>query len=41
MDNLRILLGIRRMDRVPNPRVRELCGVRKVLDEKINEGVLR
>ena len=23
---------IRRMDRVPNTRVRELCGVRKVLD---------
>ena len=41
MDNLRILLSIRRMDRVPNSRVRELCGVRKVLDEKINEGVLR
>ena len=30
VDNLRRLLGIRRLDRVPNARVRELCGVRKV-----------
>ena len=28
MDNLRGLLGIRRMDRVPNAWIRELCGVR-------------
>ena len=35
------LLGIRRIDRVPNARVRELCGVRKCLDEKIDECVLR
>ena len=28
MDNLRELLGINRMDRVPNARIRELCGVR-------------
>ena len=41
MDNLRVLLGIRRMDRVPNARVRELCRVRKSLDEMINEGILR
>ena len=41
MDNLRGLLGIRRMDRVPNARIRELCGVRKGLDERIDEGVLR
>ena len=33
MDNLRGLLGIRRMDRVLNARIRELCGVRKGLDE--------
>ena len=26
MDNLRGLLGIRRMDRFPNARIRELCG---------------
>ena len=31
MDNLRGLLGIRRMDRVPNSRIRELCGVKKGL----------
>ena len=41
MDNLKGLLGIRRIDRVPNARIRELCGVRKGLDERINEGVLR
>ena len=35
MDNFKGLLGIRRMDRVPNARIRELCGV------KIDEGVLR
>ena len=32
MDNLRRLLGIRRMDRVPNARIRKLCRVRKDLD---------
>ena len=26
MENLRGLLGIRRMDRVPKARIRELCG---------------
>ena len=41
MDNLGGLLGIRRMDRVPNARTRELCGVRKGLEERIDEGVLR
>ena len=41
MDNLRGSLGIRRMDIVPNARIRELCGVKKGLDERINEGALR
>ena len=41
MDNLKGFLGIRRKDRVPNARIRELCGVRKGLDEIIGEGVLR
>ena len=41
MDNFRGLLGIRRMERVPNARIRELCGVRKGLDERIDEGVFR
>ena len=36
MDSLRGLLGIRRMDRVPDSRIRELCGV-KGLDERIDE----
>ena len=40
MDNLRGLLGIRRMDSVPNSRIRELCGVRKGLDGRFDEGVL-
>ena len=41
LDNLRGLLGIRRVDRVLNIMIRELCGVRKVLDERTDEGVLR
>ena len=41
MDNLRGLLSIRRMDRVPNEQIRELCGLKKGLDERIDEGVLR
>ena len=41
MDNLRKLLGIRRVDKVPNARIRELCGVKKGLDERIDEGLLR
>ena len=41
MDNLRGMLGFRRKDRVPNVRIRELCGVRNGLDERIDEGVLR
>ena len=40
MDNLRNLLGIRRMDRVPNPRIRELCGVTNGVHKRIG-GVLR
>ena len=41
MDNLRGLLGIRRMDKIPNARIWQLCGVTKCVDEKINEGVIR
>ena len=41
MDNLEGLLGIRGMDKVPNARIRQLCGVTKSVDEKIDEGVLR
>ena len=32
MNNLKGLLGIRKMDRAPNARIRELCGVKKGLD---------
>ena len=41
MDNLREFLGIRRIDKVPSARIKKLCGVKKGLDERINEGVLR
>ena len=37
MDDLRGLLGIRRMDKFPNTRIRELCGVTLGVDERINE----
>ena len=41
MDNINGLLGIRRMNGVPNERIRKLCGVTKGIDESINKGVLR
>ena len=41
MYNLRGLLGIRRMDKVPNGSIKWLCGVMKGVDERIDEGVLR
>ena len=40
MDNLRGLLGIRRMDRVPIAQNGELCVVVKGVDERIDESVL-
>ena len=40
MDNLRCLMGIRRMDKVANVRIRELCGVTRGMDERIDKGVL-
>ena len=36
-----VLLGIRRMDKVPNARISQLCGVTKDADEKIDKGVVR
>ena len=39
MDNLRGLLGVRRMDKVSSAR--QLFGVIKVVDKKINKGILR
>ena len=41
MENLRCVLGIRRMNKVPNARIRELCGVTKGVDERIDKDVLR
>ena len=41
MDNLRGLLGIGRVDRVPNARIKEFCGMTKGLNEKIDEVFLR
>ena len=35
VDNLRGLLGIRRMDKVPNIRIRQLCGLTKGVDQKM------
>ena len=40
MNNLRGLLGIRRIDRVRNARIREFCGVTNGVHEMIVEGVL-
>ena len=40
MDNCRGLLGIRRMDRVLNARIRELCGVTKGVNKRINEDLV-
>ena len=38
MNNLRGMVGIRRRDKVPNARVRQLCGVTEGMDEKIVKG---
>ena len=40
MDKITSLLGIRRMDGVPNARIRELSGMAKGVDERIEGGVL-
>ena len=40
MDNLRGFLGIKRMDKVLNYRIKELCGGMKLVDERIDECVL-
>ena len=41
MDSLRGLLGINMIDRAPNARISDLCGLKKGLDERIDEGVLK
>ena len=35
------MLGIRRVDRVPNALIKALCILKKELDERIDEGMLR
>ena len=39
MENLRGLLGIRRMERVLNAQIKELCGVKNGLDHRFSTGV--
>ena len=39
MDNLRGLLGISRMDKVPNAQIRQLYRATKGVDKEIDEGV--
>ena len=39
-DNLRGLLGIRRMDSMLNMQIRELCRVMKGVDERNDESIL-
>src|SRR5678816_2452184 len=41
MDNLRGVQGVRRIDKMRNERIRELCGVKKEVNERINESMLR
>ena len=41
MDNLKGMVGIRRIDKVPNARIRQLCMGTTDADEKIDEGILR
>ena len=41
IDNLRGFLGIRKMDKIPNTQIRELCGVTKGVEKIIDERVLR
>ena len=40
MNNHGGLQGTRRIDRVQNARIRELCEMKKGLDERIDEGIL-
>src|SRR5678816_947056 len=41
MDNLRGVLGVRRIDKMRNEHIRVLCGVKKGINERINESMLR
>ena len=41
MDKFTGLFGIRRIDGIPNAMARNLCGIKKVVYERIGESVLR
>src|SRR5678815_2321686 len=41
MDNSRSMLGVRRINKMRNERIREWCGVKKGVNERINESMLR
>src|SRR5678815_4983448 len=41
MDNLRDMLGVKRINKMRNELIRELCGVKKGVHERINESMLR
>src|SRR5678815_2512779 len=41
MDNLRGILGVRRIDKMRNECIREMCGMKKGLNERINKSMLR
>src|SRR5678815_2173447 len=41
MDNLKGVLDVRRIEKMRNERIRELCGVKKGVNERINESMLR
>ena len=41
MDNLRSVLGVRRIDKIRNEFIRSTCGVQKGINERINESMLR
>src|SRR5678816_3860301 len=41
MDNHRGMLGVKRINKIRNERIRELCGVKKGVNERINESTLR
>src|SRR5678815_2551252 len=41
MDNLRSMLGVKRINKMRNELIRELCGVKKGVNERIKESMLR
>ena len=41
MDNLRSVLGVKKIDKIRNEFIRTVCGVEKGINERVNESVLR